>query len=185
MPTSYGLSEHTNWYDIIAPVFGIGQGAFNGPPGWGTIINIVLKVYTKLAKGCTIKHIQNQGVVSLKTNADTFVDEATLLHNNHKFNASAQELMTQVKHDASIWSRLLWVTGGLLEFKKSSYFLMIWNFTEDGEPNIVEEADLPENNVQLIDASGNSTKPKMLRTQQRHQDARLTQSSNISKKHRV
>ena len=55
MSTAYGLSEHTNWFDRIGPVFGIGQGASDGPPGWGAIINIVLKVYAKLAKGCKIK----------------------------------------------------------------------------------------------------------------------------------
>ena len=141
-------------------MFRIGQGASDRQPDWGAIVDVVLKVYAKLAKGCKIKQIQSQGVASLKTNADAFVDDATLLHNTSKFNTSAQELMLQVQHDASIWSRLLWVTGGLLEFLKSSYFLMIWNFTEEGEPYIVEEKDLPVNNVQLIDAAGTATKLK-------------------------
>eukprot|EP00957_Ditylum_brightwellii_P005773 440235-Ditylum_brightwellii.AAC.1 len=59
MSTSYGLSEHTNWFDRIAQVFRIGQGASNGPPGWRAIKDIVLKVYAKLAKECTIKQIQH------------------------------------------------------------------------------------------------------------------------------
>ena len=121
---------------------------------------VILYVNTKLAKGCKIKQIQPQGVTSLKTNADAFIDNATLLHNTCKFNTRAQELMLQVQHNASIWSRLLWVTGGLLEFLKSSYFLMIWNFTEEGKPYIVEEKNLPVNNVQLIDAAGTATKLK-------------------------
>eukprot|EP00957_Ditylum_brightwellii_P185885 14151889-Ditylum_brightwellii.AAC.1 len=100
MSTAYGLSEYTNWFDKIAPVFGIGQGASDGPPGWGAIVDIVLKVYAKLAKRCTIKQIQHQGVDLLKTNADAFVDNATLLHNTHQLNANAQELMAQVQHDA-------------------------------------------------------------------------------------
>eukprot|EP00957_Ditylum_brightwellii_P025133 1902328-Ditylum_brightwellii.AAC.1 len=33
-------------------------------------------------------------------------------------------------------------------------------FTEDGEPYIVDETDLPENQVCLTDASGNATKLK-------------------------
>eukprot|EP00957_Ditylum_brightwellii_P105150 8015211-Ditylum_brightwellii.AAC.1 len=114
MSTAYGLSEHTNWFDRLAPVFGIGQGASDGPPGYEAIIDIVLKVYANLAKEYTIKQIQHQGVDSLKTNADALLDNATLQHYTHQFNVSAQELMTQVEHDASIWSRLLWVTGGLL-----------------------------------------------------------------------
>ena len=79
MSTAYGLSEHTNCFNRIAPVFGIGQGASDGPPGWGAIIDIVLKVYAKLAKGCKIKQIQHQGVTSLKTNTNAFVDNTRLL----------------------------------------------------------------------------------------------------------
>eukprot|EP00957_Ditylum_brightwellii_P000306 24407-Ditylum_brightwellii.AAC.1 len=37
---------------------------------------------------------------------------------------------------------------------------MIWSFTVDREPYIVEEADLPENNVRLIDAAGIATNLK-------------------------
>eukprot|EP00957_Ditylum_brightwellii_P098998 7541493-Ditylum_brightwellii.AAC.1 len=37
---------------------------------------------------------------------------------------------------------------------------MIWNFTDDGEPYIVDKADLPKNKVQLINASGKATKLK-------------------------
>eukprot|EP00957_Ditylum_brightwellii_P140144 10679010-Ditylum_brightwellii.AAC.1 len=69
--------------------------AADGPPGWGAIIDIVLKVYAKSANGCTIKHTEKQGVDSLKTNADAFVDNATLLHSNDQFNASAHIFMAQ------------------------------------------------------------------------------------------
>eukprot|EP00957_Ditylum_brightwellii_P069991 5316149-Ditylum_brightwellii.AAC.1 len=86
MSTAYGLSEHTNWFDRIGPVFGIGQEASDGTPGWGAIIDIELKVYANLAKGCTIKQVQHQGVDPLKTNADAFIGNVTLLHNTHQFN---------------------------------------------------------------------------------------------------
>ena len=54
--------------------------------------------------------------------------------------------------------RLLWVTGGLFEFLKSSYFIVIWKFSADGKPSI--NLDLPPNKVRLTNAQGSSTKLK-------------------------
>eukprot|EP00957_Ditylum_brightwellii_P038816 2933655-Ditylum_brightwellii.AAC.1 len=60
--------------------------------------------------------------------------------------------MQQVKYDTEHWGRLVWITGGLLEFLKSSYFIVVWTFTTEGKPEI--SLELPENNVQLTDAQG-------------------------------
>eukprot|EP00957_Ditylum_brightwellii_P083616 6356123-Ditylum_brightwellii.AAC.1 len=64
--------------------------------------------------------------------------------------------MAQVQQNAEIWGRLLWVAGGLLEFLKSSYFLVIWWFNKDDSPTIT--TDLPTNTVQLTNAQGSTSK---------------------------
>eukprot|EP00957_Ditylum_brightwellii_P032643 2474403-Ditylum_brightwellii.AAC.1 len=87
-----------------------------------------------------------------------FVDDNTLMHNTPHPSTSAEELMENVQHDAELWRRLLWVTGGLLEFLKSSYFLVIWKFTAKGKPDI--SLNLPPNKVQLTNANRSSTKLK-------------------------
>eukprot|EP00957_Ditylum_brightwellii_P167853 12777647-Ditylum_brightwellii.AAC.1 len=69
-------------------------------------------------------------------------------------------LMQQVKHDTEYWGRLLWITGGLLEFLKSSYFIVVWTFTSEGKPEISSE--LTENTVRLTDAQGWTTKLKQI-----------------------
>eukprot|EP00957_Ditylum_brightwellii_P163203 12427210-Ditylum_brightwellii.AAC.1 len=63
-----------------------------------------------------------------------FVDDASLLHNNKRLDADASTLMAHIQHDAETWGQLLWASGGLLELAKSTYFLVIWSFTEAGRP---------------------------------------------------
>eukprot|EP00957_Ditylum_brightwellii_P141393 10773117-Ditylum_brightwellii.AAC.1 len=97
--------------------------------------------------------------MKIQCNADMFVDNATLLYNNgNKFNTSAQQLMNHIQHDAEIWRRLLWVTGGLLEFLKSTYFLLIWKVAASGKLYIAPEEELLPNKVTVTDANGNTTK---------------------------
>eukprot|EP00957_Ditylum_brightwellii_P160111 12188082-Ditylum_brightwellii.AAC.1 len=72
-----------------------------------------------------------------------FVDDNTLMHNTPCPSTSAEDLMENVQHEVKLWGRLLWLTGGLLEFLKSSYFLVIWKFTAEGKPDI--SLNLPPN----------------------------------------
>eukprot|EP00957_Ditylum_brightwellii_P166741 12692408-Ditylum_brightwellii.AAC.1 len=97
--------------------------------------------------------------MKVQCNADMFVDDATPLHNNgNKFNTPGQQLMNHIQHDAEIWGWLLWATGGLLEFLKSTYFLLIWKLAASGKPYTVPEEELPPNKVTVTDANGNTTK---------------------------
>eukprot|EP00957_Ditylum_brightwellii_P175448 13356779-Ditylum_brightwellii.AAC.1 len=66
--------------------------------------------------------------------------------------------MQKIQYDAELWGRLLWATGGLLEFLESSYLIVIWTFTAEGQPTIT--TSLPENTVRLTDAQGSTTKLK-------------------------
>eukprot|EP00957_Ditylum_brightwellii_P105384 8033679-Ditylum_brightwellii.AAC.1 len=80
------------------------------------------------------------------------------MHNTKHPKAPATTLMTQIQHDAELWGCLLWIAGRLLEFLKSSYFIVIWVFKSDGKPVI--ETSLPPNTVKLTDAQGSTTKLK-------------------------
>jgi hypothetical protein len=39
-----------------------------------------------------------------------------------------------MKHDAQLWSDLLWISGGLLELNKCSFHQVHYNFSPDGTP---------------------------------------------------
>eukprot|EP00957_Ditylum_brightwellii_P063515 4820966-Ditylum_brightwellii.AAC.1 len=84
-----------------------------------------------------------------------FVDDNTLMHNTNNFTELAPNLMQRVEHDTERWGMLLWTIGGLLEFLKSSYFIVVWKFTAEEKPEISSE--LPENNVRLTNAQKTET----------------------------
>eukprot|EP00957_Ditylum_brightwellii_P028033 2116388-Ditylum_brightwellii.AAC.1 len=153
--TSFGTAKFVNTFHLFHALFGIGQGSTNEPPGWTCIVDPVLKCYNKMAHGCTL--ICSEQKISAKANADMFVDNATLLHNVLVFHTTVIQLMQQIKHDSELWGCLVWTTGGLLKFRKSTYFLVIWMFTSAGAPSITKEDDLPQNQVKLQDTNGNVT----------------------------
>eukprot|EP00957_Ditylum_brightwellii_P036599 2773127-Ditylum_brightwellii.AAC.1 len=52
MTTSLGIVTTANYFGHHRPVYTMGQGAADGPPGWMCIIDVVKKCYNQLAKGC-------------------------------------------------------------------------------------------------------------------------------------
>eukprot|EP00957_Ditylum_brightwellii_P126213 9622190-Ditylum_brightwellii.AAC.1 len=64
--------------------------------------------------------------------------------------------MAQIQKDAELWGPLLWITGGLLEFIKSSYFIAVWIFSAEGHPSIT--TSLPPNIMHLTDAQESTSK---------------------------
>eukprot|EP00957_Ditylum_brightwellii_P021821 1646382-Ditylum_brightwellii.AAC.1 len=93
LTTVYGKATKQNWHNFIVAVFGIGQGATDGPSGWVFISDIILKCYAKLAKGCKIYDPGKEE--NIPSDADMFVDNNTLMHNTDSFNKSATTLRQQ------------------------------------------------------------------------------------------
>eukprot|EP00957_Ditylum_brightwellii_P210694 15365271-Ditylum_brightwellii.AAC.2 len=153
--TAFGTATQSNFFERLAALYSIGQGSTDRPSGWMMLSDMLLKCYHTLCKGFAMANPANG--IKLKCNADMFVIDNTLMHNDPQKDATPNTLMTNIQHGTETWSRLLWASGGLLEFLKSTYFLLIWAFTASGQPMITPEEDLPINIVQLTDANGNTT----------------------------
>eukprot|EP00957_Ditylum_brightwellii_P070857 5384382-Ditylum_brightwellii.AAC.1 len=156
LTTAFSEAPYVNWHKFIVAVFGIGQGATDGPAGLLFISNIILKCYSQLSEGCRI--FDPGKTTSVSNSVDMFVDNNTLMHNTLQFDATPALLMNHIQKDAELWGRFFRITGGLLEFLKRSYFLVIWTFAADGQPSI--QSNLPPNTAHLTDAQGSTTKLK-------------------------
>eukprot|EP00957_Ditylum_brightwellii_P011724 885509-Ditylum_brightwellii.AAC.1 len=108
-----------------------------------------------MCKGCTMTDPDK--TLKIKCNTDMFVDDAALLHNDKSFDPPATKLMDNIQGDAETWGQLLWASGGLLKFVKSSYFLVIWAFAESGKPKVVPEEELSSNTVKIANATRKTT----------------------------
>eukprot|EP00957_Ditylum_brightwellii_P208734 15358719-Ditylum_brightwellii.AAC.1 len=127
LTTIFGISPLVNYFGLLAAVFGISQGSTDGPPGWACISDIILKYYHRLCKGCTIH--DPGGLITVKCNADMFVDDSTLMHNSPEIDIPLQKLMENIQYD----------------------------FEPSRRPCIVPESKLPTNTVRVTDAHGNTT----------------------------
>eukprot|EP00957_Ditylum_brightwellii_P044307 3361977-Ditylum_brightwellii.AAC.1 len=145
MTTAYGILIFVNFFGLVASVFGIGQGSTDGPPGWACISDILLKCYHQLCIGCTIQDPDK--LIMVSCNADIFMDNNTLMHNSKDFAETPTQLMHNIQQDVELWGRLLRATGGLSEFLRSTYFLLIWQFESSGRPIIVPKEELPTNTM--------------------------------------
>eukprot|EP00957_Ditylum_brightwellii_P060707 4608948-Ditylum_brightwellii.AAC.1 len=54
LPLAFGIAPIANYFGLFGPVYGIGQGATDSPPGWMCIVDVGLKFYEQLTKGCTM-----------------------------------------------------------------------------------------------------------------------------------
>jgi hypothetical protein len=62
--------------------------------------------------------------------------------------------------DISRWAKLLWTSGGAINFDKTSYSMLIWRFKDNGIAELTPEKDLPRNSVKI----SNPTKPSETHT---------------------
>eukprot|EP00957_Ditylum_brightwellii_P136182 10385705-Ditylum_brightwellii.AAC.1 len=87
-----------------------------------------------------------------------FVDNAkgqmNNFHNNH---TAPEQLIELMQHDAQLWSDLLWVSGGFLEFDKHLYHFIYYCFLADGTPIMKSQHPGPPLDVKQSGATARIT----------------------------
>jgi hypothetical protein len=51
-------------------------------------------------------------------------------------------VLSMLQHDAQTWERLLWTTGGLLNLLKCLFYIMAWQFDDEGHPTLKSKRDI-------------------------------------------
>eukprot|EP00957_Ditylum_brightwellii_P194264 14795296-Ditylum_brightwellii.AAC.1 len=66
-----------------------------------------------------------------------FVDNANNQVNEFCNNkVTIERLLSLIQQDSQLWSKLLWLSGGLLELSECSYHILHFNFKPDGSPKV-------------------------------------------------
>ena len=92
----------------------------------------------------------------MKVCCKAFVDDCTLLISDEP-GCSLQSLIAKTEHDANLWNQFLHSSGGKLELSKTSFYVIYFNFDQQGQPQLMHHTDLP---IQLTDKDGNHFKIK-------------------------
>ena len=76
--TGLGISQGHNTYNNKAPIYGIGQGATNGPTQWILMSDAIQKIHNKRAIWTML--INPNKSIKESRSLDMFVDNASMLH---------------------------------------------------------------------------------------------------------
>ena len=68
-----------------------------------------------------------------------YIDYATLIYSTTQPDESLDHLKYVVQTETRYWNDGLHTSGGKLNGKKTDYYLLIWNFHQDGTPYIETE----------------------------------------------
>jgi hypothetical protein len=134
LKTSMGVSDEYYANCQAFPIYGTGQGSGNSPAIWCIVSSVLFACHEEQGHGAYFCTPDQQMSVSLSMVG--FVDDSTGQVNEFALNSqpTPEFLRTIMKHDAQLWSDLLWLSGGLLELNKCSFHQIHFDFDSDGRP---------------------------------------------------
>lgn len=117
---------------------GPGQGTIFGPPIWLVVSTLIMELVSLKAEPLRFECPAQKE--SLERHMDGFVDDTTGWTND--FSTSLQEgtdrtkITHQLTQVAQWWENLLSATGGMLELPKCFFYLVLFEFDDDGLPRL-------------------------------------------------
>lgn len=131
MKTVYGVSEDNYHGTPFEPLFGTGQGSGTSPATWLYLVVLLIHTLDRL-----IPERMSFSTPSLQHSClmDTFVDDTSLGFADSGV-LSCPEMITKLETIAQTWEHLLSISGGSLNLKKCSWYVLYWEWI-DGRPRI-------------------------------------------------
>ena len=122
--TVYGISESTYMGTIFEPLFGTGQGSGASPAAWLTLVIVLMQTLDRLVpermRFTSPTHEHSRLM-------DAFVDDTALGFTDSGI-MSCHEMIQRLGEISQTWERLLFFSGGALNVKKCSWYIMYWEW---------------------------------------------------------
>ena len=129
--TVYGVSEASYKGTPLEPLFGTGQGSGASPAVWLSLVVILLNTLERVVPE-RISFRSPDGTLDHRRLVDAFVDD-TALGLTDDGSLSFSELVTSLERIAQTWEQILHFSGGALNLKKCSWYIMYWDWV-NGRP---------------------------------------------------
>lgn len=167
--TGYGVLQNSYCYTDQHPIIGPGQGSTGGPSACSTMSFFLLMAMDRLAKGmyvCSPTQKDNYSTKSIM-----FFDDNTNYNNNFKANLETlqdpQQAVLSLAEDTQHWERLLGSSGGKLKFAKCGFYIMLWDFDEEGVASLKPSHNITDMHL-TSESSPTQTKMRQYDCQQSH-----------------
>ena len=147
--TKHGISDGyyqtTNSHTIHGP----GQGGRGSPAIWVAISSVLMHCMEEYTNGAAIAS-PVEWEHNLRFWITGFVDDIThWCINRHRQNET--ELCEDLQHAAQWWEQLLHASGGKLELSKCFFYIIQWEFNQEGVPSLVPVSQF-KTKVNLVDS---------------------------------
>ena len=130
--TTYEVSESNYSGTPFAPLFGTGHGSGASPAVWLSLVVLLLHVFD-----CIVPHRMHfEPIVGGRPHSrssDAFVDDTSVGFTSGNDEDSYDEIINRLESVAQSWEKLLHLSGGKLNLKKCSYFVLHWEWPQ-GRP---------------------------------------------------
>jgi exonuclease III len=155
--TELGVSDTGYTHSPEFPIYGTGQGSGNSPMIWCFLSSVLFDCYDDIAYAATYCHPDRTQPMELGMVG--FVDDSNGQTNHFLKEETVNTLPTilyKLRHNAQAWSNILGASGGALELSKCSCHLMVWNFTERGDPVLVSTRQSLQHPAEVTDPVTNT-----------------------------
>jgi hypothetical protein len=132
--TVYGVSESNYHGTPFAPLFGTGQGSGALPAVWLSLVVFLLHTFDRI-----VPHRMNFSPIACgrthSRSSDAFVDDTSVGFSSCSDDHSYNDLISCLETVAQTWEKLLHLSGGKLNLKKCSDFVLRWEWPR-GRPTL-------------------------------------------------
>lgn len=165
---THGISEENYAGTPFEPLFGTGQGSGASPAIWLTLVVILMDTLDRVIPERITFHSPDSEMVH-SCLIDAFVDDTSVGFTDPGF-LSLKTMVSKLSNIAQTWEKLLFYSGGALNLKKCSWYIMHWDWKK-GRPHMqrITEGDPTlsmttqgENNSQSIKRLELSTASRIL-----------------------
>lgn len=127
----HGLSEQSYQGTPFEPLFGTGQGSGASPAAWLSLVVILMLTLDQLVPErmeFSSPHFHHSRLL------DAFLDDTSLGFTDSGV-ISCDDMIDRLSTIAQHWEKLLFYSGGSLNLKKCSWYVMYWDW-RDGCPDL-------------------------------------------------
>jgi hypothetical protein len=154
--TMYGISTENYHGTPFAPLFGTGQGSGASPAVWLSLIVLLLHTFDRM-----IPHRMNfvpiSGAREHSRSSDAFVDDTSVGFTSTRDDMEYSDLILQLQAAAQTWEKLLSLSGGQLNLKKCSWYVLRWEW-KNGRP-LLRKIEKDDPTISLTQGDSSTSVP--------------------------
>ena len=137
--TGWGESSSFIGGDILRILHGLCQGNGAAPASWLIVSSILVRAYKTMGFGASMQAPITR--VWLDTAGVIFVDDTDLFI-MHECSRSGLDIFYEAQDSLTCWGKLLIATGGTLKPEKCFYYMVDYEWLEDGSWQYTEMVDM-------------------------------------------